>query len=139
MTFEREQFQKLMAKKKAEGRQTPRPVLEILAQAEVSAANLTGDATWDIFLSYIQAAIERTEGEIRTTETLLGSPEVVEIADLMQLKIRLAGLRERVSAWTAVISLPKAIKIEGEKAKTLLERMAETEKEATGEAVRGGT
>ena len=128
MTFEREQYRELMAKKKGDGQQSPRPVLEILAQAELNAANLTGDSTWDIFLSYIQAAIERTEAEIKTTETLLGSPEVVEIPDLMRLKIQLARLKERVSAWNAVISLPKDIKIEGEKAKTLLERMAETEK-----------
>ena len=125
MTFEREQYRNLMAKKKAEGQGPPRPVLEILAQAELNAANLTGDSTWDIFLSYIQAAIERTEAEIKTTETLLGSPEVVEIPDLMRLKIQLARLKERVSAWNAVISLPKDIKIEGEKAKTLLERMGQ--------------
>jgi len=129
MTFEREQYRNLMAKKKAEGQGPPRPVLEILAQAELNAANLTGDPTWDIFLSYIQAAIERTEAEIGTTEILLGSPEVVEIADLMRLKIQLARLKERVSAWNAVISLPKDIQIEGEKAKTLLERMAETSRQ----------
>ena len=125
MTFEREQYRTLMAKKKADGQQSPRPVLEILAQAEVGAANLTGDPIWDIFLSYIQAAIERTEAEIRTTETLLGSPEVTDVPDLMRLKIQLARLKERVSAWNAVISLPKDIKIEGEKAKTLLERMGQ--------------
>lgn len=128
MTFEREQYQKLMAEKKADGRQPPRPVLEILAQAEVAAANLTGDSTWDIFLSYVQAAVERTEADIESTERLLGSPEVVEIAELMRLKIQLARLKERVSAWNAVISLPRDIKIEGEKAKKLLERMGETEK-----------
>lgn len=127
MTFERDAFKKLMAEKKAERAQPSRPVLEILAQAEVAAANLTGDATWDIFLSYIQAAIERTEAEVTTTETLLGSPEVVEIADLMRLKIQLARLKERISAWNAVISLPSDIKTEGEKAKGLLERMGEEE------------
>ena len=129
MTFERERFEKLMAAKKVERGQPSRPVLEILAQAEVGAANLTGDANWDIFLSYIQAAVERTEADIRMTETLLSSPDVVETTDLMRLKIQLARLRSQVSAWNAVISLPKDIKVEGEKAKEVLERLAEVENE----------
>ena len=54
---------------------------------------------------------------------MLESPHMVAPDDIMRLKIAIISCRARLSAWDAVISLPRDIKEHGEKARSLLDRM----------------
>ena len=118
-------WQKRVQAGKAERAAERRPQLEMLAQAEVKAALLTGDPNWDKFLSYLQAALEITEAQPPAFAAVIADPAMVEHDRIMAAKICLAECKGRVEAFEAVISLPKDIMKMGAEAKTLLERLPE--------------
>ena len=100
-----------------------RPQLEMLRQASVSAESLTGNPHWDIFLQYLAAAIEDTEGQKKGFSDALADPSVVDTNDIMKAKLSLAECNGRIDAWKFVLSLPKDIIGMGTQAKELLGRM----------------
>lgn len=114
-----------VAARKGERAAEHRPQIEMLAQAEVRAAHLTGDPTWDVFLSYIQAAVETTEAQRASFEAVITDPRTVEHERMLVAKIGLAECQARIDAWEAAISLPKDIIKMGREARTLLERLPE--------------
>ena len=121
MRVDREQYAKLV-RKKSNGHDN-RVQLQALVQAEVKAEHITGDPSWDTFLSYIQAAVEKHEDELVSLKALLESPDMMNADDMMNCKIAVIRRRERISAWNAVIGLPRDIKEHGEKARALLDVM----------------
>ncbi len=108
---------------KAERAAQHRPQLEMLAQAEVKAGLMTGDPNWDIFLSYLQAALETTEAQRDGFTAAIADPATVDHDRIMAAKICLAECKGRIEAFQAVISLPKDIQEMSAEAKALLERM----------------
>ena len=104
-----------------------RVLLQSLSQAQIKAEHVTGDPNWDTFLSYIQAAVESHEAELEELKTMLESPHMVAPDDIMRLKIAIISCRARLSAWGAVIALPRDIREHGEKARALLDRIDEEE------------
>lgn len=94
--------------------------LRVLQQAEVSADRLTGDPDWDVFTSYIQAAIDSTEKQKRAAEDRLRAPDVVDHLEILRIKIALAECVARIEAWTAAVRLPALIKKSGSDAKDLM-------------------
>ena len=127
MIVDREQYAELV-RQKANG-QDSRVHLQALVQAEIKAVHVTGDPSWDTFLSYIQAAIEKHGAEIEQLKTMLESPHMVAPDDIMRLKIAIISCRAQLSAWNAVIALPKDIKEHGAKARTLLDVMEDITEE----------
>ncbi len=121
MRVDREQYAELV-RKKSNGHDN-RVQLQALVQAEVKAEHITGDPGWDTFLSYIQAAVEKHEDELVSLKALLESPDMMNADDMMNCKIAVIRRRERISAWNAVIGLPRDIKEHGEKARALLDVM----------------
>ncbi len=127
MRVDREQYAALV-REKANG-QDNRVHLEALIQAEVKVEHVTGDPHWDTFLSYVQAAIEKSEEELGSLKTMLESPHMVAPDDIMRLKIAIVSCRSRLSAWDVVIALPRDIKEHGEKARALLDVMEDADDE----------
>ncbi len=127
MRVDREQYAELV-RQKANG-QDSRVHLQALVQAEIKAVHVTGDPSWDTFLSYIQAAIEKHENEVDGLRNMLDSPVMVNPDEIMRLKIAIISCRAQLSAWNAVIGLPKDIKEHGEKARTLLDVMEDITEE----------
>ena len=127
MRVDREQYAELV-RKKSNG-QDNRVQLQALIQAEVKAEHITGDPGWDTFLSYIQAAIEKHEDELVSLKAMLESPDMMNADDMMNCKIAVIRRRERISAWNAVIGLPRDIKEHGEKARALLDVMEDITEE----------
>lgn len=99
--------------------------LHALRQAEVSADKLTGDPDWDVYLSYLQHAVDSTQEQKRALERRLHSPDLVEHVEILKTKMALAECTARIDAWNAAISLPVDIKKNGNKAKDLIARMGE--------------
>lgn len=116
-------FKKRTGDKRAEREAAHRPQIEMLAQAQVKTELLTGDAHWDWFLSFLQAAVDHTEGQRDAFAAIIADPKTVQIDTIMEAKIGLAECKARLDAWNAVISLPKDLIEMGQEAKTLLERM----------------
>lgn len=102
-----------------------RPQLEMLRQAAVNAKLLPGYPGWDIFMTYVQAAMEATVRQADAFQAVLCDPMTVNHDALMRAKLNLAEATGRIDAWNAVIELPKDIAREGEKARDLLERLPE--------------
>ena len=123
--FDRGDFDAYVAQRASKRMNGSRAALEQIQQAQVRMENLTGDPDWDLFLSYIEAAIQRTEKEAVAHLDQLGSPMTVNVDEIMQLKMALHGCKGRISAWRAILDLPKDIKASGEQAKDLLERIDE--------------
>lgn len=96
---------------------------QFYAQAAVKAEHLTGDEVWDWFLTFIQAALDATTQEIAGWRSTLDSPNLVNADDIQRIRIAIFRAEERISAWNAVIELPKDLKDKGEEAKKLLERL----------------
>ena len=94
-----------------------------LRQAEVSVDRLTGDPDWDVFMTYIQAAIDSTEEQKRGFERRMLAADVVEQSEILKIKIALRECIARIEAWTAVLRLPADIKKNGNKAKSLMEKL----------------
>ena len=123
--FDRSDFDAYVAQKASKRINGSRLALEQLQQAQVRMENLTGDPDWDLFLSYIEAGIQRTEREAVAHLDQLRNPATVNVDEIMQLKLASHGCQERINAWRSVLELPKDIRSSGEQAKTLLERVDE--------------
>lgn len=97
--------------------------LEMLAQAEVSASQLTGAPHWDLYLSYLQAAVEQTKAQRDAFAAAVNDPRQVDYATMMMDKLSMAECNGRIAAWEAAIGLPRELKDMGEQAKALLEKL----------------
>ena len=95
--------------------------LRALRQAAVAAESLTGDESWDIFLSYLQSAVNETGKQLATLQNRLMAPTTVNHEEILTLKIGIAECQARISAWSAAIKLPNDIKEKGRNAKALME------------------
>jgi len=130
MRVDREQYAEFCRKKlNGQAGQDSRVHLEALSQAQIKAEHVTGDPNWDTFLSYIQAAVESHEAELKGLKTLLESPDMMDMDEMMNCKVAIIRRRERISAWNAVIGLPRDIKEHGEKARALLDVMEDITEE----------
>ncbi len=98
--------------------------LHALRQAEVSADRLTGHPDWDVFLSFLQHAVNETANQRDMALAKLNDPTVVDHGEMLRLKIIISECASRITTLLAVIQLPKEIKEKGEKARTLENLMA---------------
>lgn len=134
MTYERKDFLKLVAQRRGTEAVDRIPALEMMAQAAVAAENLTGYPEWDLFLSYIQAAIETTKGHQTSFDAILKDPLITDENELRRARIAYFQCAERVLAWEVVLQLPKDLKESGEKAKDILGRLPEIQSSAQSES-----
>ena len=95
---------------------------KMIQQAAVKAELLTGDPVWDLFLTYLQFALEETEPYRESAQNILIHPATVDHNTMLQAKIALAESTSRASILEAVISLPKDLIKLGSEAKGLLDR-----------------
>lgn len=119
MTYDRSDFNEFVNNRKAE--RFPKVALELLSQSEVQTDKLTGDATWDWFLSYIASAVEKTQEVKAAFETQLHSVGLVDDNEVRRIRMEIICCQARIEAWNAVMSLPKDLRAMGTQAKGLLE------------------
>lgn len=123
MTYDRKDFERLIREKSKQRLEEMLPQLHLLRQGSVAAEILPGVPAWDTFLRYIQGAIETTEYQLATLQAALGSPDVLDQAQLLRIKVDALRCSERIQAWKAIIQLPKDLIEQGENAQGLLSRM----------------
>ena len=123
MPYDREAWDEILRQRQQQRVNGSRVGLERLQQAQVRMESLTGDADWDLFLSYVQAAIESTERQAVTALDRLRSPKTVSADEIWELKLALAGYEAAIRAWSSILELPNDIKKSGEQAEDLLSRM----------------
>lgn len=123
MSADLAEFKKLQGARADQRLQQDRPALQMIRQAAVKAEYLTGDPNWDAFLSYLTAAKEQLATTSISFERILRDPTTVDHDTMMRAKIGLLECEAQIKFADAVISLPKNIRDEGEKAAGLLERI----------------
>ncbi len=94
--------------------------MEYLVQAEVKMELLTGNPHWDIFLSYIQSTLDGLKDRLFAARNSLCSSSTVNPDLITALKLEIAEVGGMVKSMEAVLSLPKGIMEEGEKAREIL-------------------
>ena len=94
--------------------------LEYLVQAEVKMELLTGNPHWDTFLSYIQSTLDGLNGRLQQARDILCDPKTVNSDLITSLKLEIAEVSGMIKSMEAVLSLPKGIMEEGEKARERL-------------------
>jgi len=121
MTADRDDFIALM-KRANRGVAVKQPPVDLRAiqQAAVQAEYLTGSEYWDIFLRYIQSAVDRSKGIENQLMETLASAQMVEHTQWLKTKIALLECRARVEAWESVMQLPKDLIDNGGRADELL-------------------
>ena len=127
MTFERSDFDALNKTKVQQQVQNVLPQLRMMQQAAVSAERLTGVLQWDLFLAFLQGAIETTRKQLEAFQTAMNSPDLLDSQKVLQCKVSALRCAERIAAWEAVIALPKDLIELGEKAEVLVSRMEKVE------------
>ncbi len=127
MTFERADYKDLLNKKKTERVREQKTSLEMLRRAEVGAKFLTNDENWDVYLSYIQNAIERTEAQLSAFKEGLCDPNITNTDEIMRIKIHAATCAGRIEAMKAMRALPKELMTAGAQARQLLDTIDETD------------
>ena len=127
MALSRDEWADRVEANKRERAEVHRPQLEMLRQAAVPAEALTGEEHWDIYLRYVQAAIEDSERQREAFQAIVNDPRTVNSDSLMEAKMAMVECASRVEAFKACLSLPSDLVAMGEQAKALLERMPKIE------------
>jgi len=125
MRISPDEWRRRTAPKQAANLAAQRPHLMGLAQAAVRMELLTGNEAWDHFLRYLEAAKEKFVEARQVADAALVSGVVVGHDDILRWKILRAEAHAQVQLVDAIMTLPKDVISDGEKAKGLLERLGE--------------
>lgn len=126
MTFDHREFIQY-------GKQNPPPqtkreharTLKAVEQAAVKMHNLTGDANWDTFLSYLQATVEKCKAAKDSHLAILESPQLVNDEMVARRRMEIVRLNEKISTLNGVMALPIAMRAAGDKAKKQLAELVQ--------------
>jgi len=125
MGFDREEYRQQIAGKAKERITADAKNLHMIERAALDAVAVTSDPHWDLYLSYLQNAIEETKGQKARLMEKLGDSRVVESAEIMHLKLHIAECTGMLNAWIVARDLPKELMENGDKARSLLEKVEE--------------
>lgn len=118
---------KALLKEKAQDRVVSiMPRINAMVQSQPALEKLTGEPTWNLYLSYLQTAIEGAQAQFSRLAVSLTQPLAVGQAEAIRTEmVRIQG---QIQAWEAAASLPKDLIKAGEQAAQLLDRLPETER-----------
>jgi hypothetical protein len=118
MTADLEDYRAFLAREAAK-KAVPAATSEVLQQAAVQAEYLTGSEYWDIFLRYLQSAVERSQSVEAHLLESLGSPTLVDHDAILKVKMQLLEVRARMEAWETAMGLPNLLMEYGETTKEI--------------------
>ncbi len=97
--------------------------LRIVAQQAVRAEHLTGNEHWDAYLSFLQAAIDKTTNLLNAHGSILLDPQIVDQDEMLKAKIGRCEAQAAITAWETAMSLPGELMKNGEIAKERLDEI----------------
>ena len=121
MSYTREDWLELNETNRKRAMNGERGNMEYLVQAQVKQGYLTANPHWDVFLSYLQNALDELVKKETSVRNVLCSSSVVDTNTIMELKLDLAETAGQIKLLEGVLALPKDIIDAGEKAKALLD------------------
>lgn len=121
-TFDEHQ-RRISATRTAGNKQDDIHKIRLAIQASVAAKLLTNDENWDVYLRYVQHAVDMIDQGITARKEQLEDHRVVNQDLFMQIKIALVDLQGQKLALEWAMTLPKTIKETGEIAKDLHDKV----------------
>lgn len=97
--------------------------MQQIMKAAVNAENLTGDPLWDEYLSILQAVRDQTELAYNSLREKADSPLVINVDEIMTLKILMAVARERMTVLDLMMQIPSDLKKRGEATKEMFSKL----------------
>lgn len=123
MSNDRAEWVALTRQRLAKAAREQRPMHEFQARAAVKAEALTGEESWDFFLSFLQEARDRSANVADTHRAALGNPDLVDPLAVEKARRGIFLADERVRLIDAIMLLPKDLIAVGKEAKSLLARL----------------
>lgn len=108
----------------AKTRATLSPDLRAMAQESVRMEALTGDDTWNHFLSYLEAAVKNCITANNAELKLLCNPALVNDEEIRLHKAKITSLGARIETLNEIILLPAYLKEQAGKAQQALTEAA---------------
>jgi hypothetical protein len=123
MAFEREEMAATVA------RTAPEEItrLRMHQQAAVKMDLLTGDPTWDQYLSYVQAALDNTKKNRDGLMARLSSPQLVNNDQVAQIRVAILCADSQIATLEWSMAMPSQIKKLGEVSKQYLDKISRDE------------
>jgi hypothetical protein len=126
MPHDREDFEKVSEMTRMPAKDDTSRLRAIQQQA-VHADQLTGDPSWDKYLSYVQAQIDQAKKNRADFMGRLASPQMVNADQISLVRNSIIRLDQMIATLEWAIALPNQIKRLGEVAKEHLDSLAAIE------------
>jgi hypothetical protein len=123
MNLDKSEYRQIMGDKKLEQDERHRPQSEQQARQAVKMSELTGDENWDLFKSFLEAAMDDAEKAMKFFNNQMTNPSIVDPNAIAQAKLNYHICRERYATLSEVVTLPNEVIKSGEAAKDLLSRL----------------
>lgn len=120
MRYERQEAREALHKRFDEVSQRRETNLKQIRQEAPAAEMLTSDARWNVFLQVLEGLKRQAEEACRSFEESLASPGVLDHGQMIELKMQIARMRERIDTIRQVMELPQEMIERGKKADELL-------------------
>jgi hypothetical protein len=118
--FARSEYEASRQAEKTKKIRTRSNELQAAKRSALSAAQITGDKHWDLFLSVVNERLEGLQKEVDVAVELLKTSDDFSPDDLINQKLAVRLIGREIQALTWVIELPKQLLEQGELAKQLL-------------------
>jgi|TARA_Y100000310_G_scaffold153951_1_gene153512 hypothetical protein len=129
MAFDRQDWQDSLAAKRKERDDKAlaniQREIQMTAKAAVDAEALTGDPHWDVFLQYIQAAIDGAvlERDGLAATHILDVDASWDDESIRHARARMLCCKERIRVLEAILTIPADLKSKAEEVLSLVERL----------------
>jgi len=123
MAVDRQDFEGLKARSMATVRPHDTGSLRVIERDALQAQHLTSLPSWDRFLTYLQAALQRLERVRSGAQAKLNAIGVVDHGSLIAAKMELHVADGQIELLESIMSMPKEIIEHGDKARDLLEKI----------------
>lgn len=100
--------------------------LRVIERDALQAQHLTSQPSWDRFLTYLQAALQRLDLVRQSAQAKLNAIGVVDHHSLISAKLELHVAEAQIELLESIMSMPKEIIENGDKARDLLEKIGAT-------------
>ena len=118
-----DEFRQTRAQPSAERVRRTAEALETISREAVRAQNMTGDANWDHFLTYLEAA-RRAAVKHRDFEfEKLRDPMMVNADEIAKCKAKINGVDARIDTLEEIMALPRTLIANGERAREMIAEM----------------
>jgi hypothetical protein len=120
MSFDREEFSSIRLERAVDKQRAFTRDIQAAEQAVPPMESLTGDANWNLYLSLIEAKIQKAHVQLRALQEESLSQSTMAYEDMVLAKTRQLLVRQAIETYQECRDIPKILLEQGREAKRLL-------------------